>query len=644
VEIDKVSHPHEAGWKDRPSTSTISQSNDTISEEALMSAGATTGHNDSTSSPPGKTPRSARILRLWPAILLLVVFWVFLYANHNIETWMLPRFLSRLLAYGILILGFLAWWLTRSAVSWRDRFLTIGAVVGFGAAACVVADRSMNPFALFMSAIPYVLTVATAWLLISSAMKSRTKRIGFCVLMLLTFGYFDLIRLDGLDASQREETSWRWIPTNEQTFLSGRGGNARPANTTIPTADKPWTPRPGDCLEYRGANRDGVVAGTTLTTNWNDSPPKLLWREKVGPAWSGMIVVDGRIVTQEQRGDLEAVVCYDAATGKEVWAHTDPGRFEESLSGAGPRGTPTFADGRIYASGAKGLLNCLAAETGAVIWSRNVVADASVAPADMPQWGFSESPLVVDGFVVVFAGGAEGKSVLAYQIGDGKLAWTAPGGKQSYSSPQLATLDGQKQIVMHDSHSLMGINIADGNVLWELSGDGESTLPMLQPHVTGADRLVISVGGGASAVAVKRIEGNWFAAPVWTTNKFRPDFNDFVIHKDAIYALSDGVLCCLDVATGKQLWKKGRLGHGQILMLADQDALLMASEKGEVILVSVSRDGFQELGRFQAIEGKTWNGPVLANGRFFLRNGEEMAAFELPLQNAVTDDSAATAR
>ena len=118
-------------------------------------------------------------------------------------------------------------------------------------------------------------------------------------------------------------------------------------------AAEPWVPQSGDCLEYRGSNRDGVIAGLKIDPNWKEHPPKQLWRQKLGPGWSDMIVVDGHLVTQEQRGPSEAVVCYDAASGKELWSHLDPVRFEESLAGAGPRSTPTFSDGRIYTFGTR---------------------------------------------------------------------------------------------------------------------------------------------------------------------------------------------------------------------------------------------------------------------------------------------------
>jgi outer membrane protein assembly factor BamB len=126
-----------------------------------------------------------------------------------------------------------------------------------------------------------------------------------------------------------------------------------------------------------------------------------------------------------------------------------------------------------------------------------------------------------------------------------------------------------------------------------------------------------------------RDEGKWSIVPRWTSNALRPGFNDFVIHKDCAYGLDDGILCCFDLATGKRLWKKGRLGHGQILLLAEQNQLVLSSDTGEIILVTVDREGYKELGRFQPVEGKTWNGPLMVGGRLFFRSNEQLAAYEL---------------
>jgi outer membrane protein assembly factor BamB len=451
------------------------------------------------------------------------------------------------------------------------------------------------------------------------------------------FAFFTLRRFDGLRGAQTGDMSWRWTATHEQDFMSAHAAAAK--HVAAASETKKWTPQPGDCSEFRGPGRDGVLTGVSIVPDWQEHLPKLLWKKKVGPGWSGMIVVDGHLVTQEQRGEVESVVCYDAATGDELWAHDDHVRFEESLAGAGPRGTPTFADGRIFALGGRGTLNCLVPETGAVLWSRDIMKDGEVQPSDMPQWGYSVSPLVVDDLVIVFAGGTKDKSIIAYKVADGSIAWARPGGKQSYSSPQLATLGGKKQIAMHDTSAIRVLNISDGAEQWSKANESELALPMLQPHVVPPNDLVVSTSPGMARFVVTG-ERDDTAAPRWTTNKLRPDFSDFVIHKGLLYGLNNGILCCLDLESGDLLWKKSRLGFGQIVLLGDQDALLVSNEKGEIILVAVDRKGPKELGRFQAIEGKTWNGPVLVGNRVFLRNAAEMAAYELNVQNSSSPSSA----
>src|SRR4051812_5281940 len=542
-----------------------------------MSTITTTQPRESNADAPASAKTSTP-LRVWPAVVLVIAFWTFLYVNYTFEMSQGPRFISRMIGYAIAILAFFGWWLSRSKVLWRDRLLAIAVLIGYGIPACLIAHKSMNWFALVLSAFPFIVTVWTGWLLVSRRLTAQTRRVGFCFLMLPIFAFFTLVRFDGLWAGQQADMHWRWTPTHEQDFLAAHGGKG----VSGAAEAKAWILQPDDCPEFRGPQRDGILTGVSIVADWNEHPPKQLWRKKVGPGWSGMIVVDGHLVTQEQRDKVESVVCYDAATGNELWAHDDSVRFEEPLAGAGPRGTPTFANGRIYSLGGLGMLNCLKPETGEVVWSHDIIKDADVPKADLPQWGYSVSPLVVDGLVVVFAGGTTGRSVLAYRADDGKLAWTAAGGKQSYSSPQLATLAGKKQIVMHDTTAIRVLNIADGKEVWSHPNGSEMSLPMLQPHVVGANDLVASIPPGMARLEVTG-QGSEENVPRWETNKLRPDFSDFVIHKGCIYGLNDGVLCCLDLETGNQVWKKSRLGHGQMLLLADQDALLVSSDKGEII-------------------------------------------------------------
>jgi len=345
-------------------------------------------------------------------------------------------------------------------------------------------------------------------------------------------------------------------------------------------------------------------------------------------------VVGDRLYTQEQRGEQEVVVCYSADTGDEIWSHGDAVRFTEVVSGAGPRATPTFHEGKIYALGAKGVLNCLDAATGRPLWSRDIVADSG---AKVPIWGFSASPLVARGVVTVFAGGPDGKSVLGYQAASGELAWAAGEGQLSYGSPHLARLGGVEQVLMATDAGLTAFHPTTGDVLWRHgwpSGDGMARI--VQPAILSDSDVLIGTGMkvGTRRLHVTRGDDGWADKEVWTTKAINPYFNDLVIHEGHLYGFDGIFFTCVSLEDGQGKWRERGYGGGQVLLLADQGLLLVLTEKtGEVALVRATPDELQELGRFKVIEGKAWNHPVVARGKLFVRNGEEMACFELKLED-----------
>jgi outer membrane protein assembly factor BamB len=401
--------------------------------------------------------------------------------------------------------------------------------------------------------------------------------------------------------------------------------------------------QPGDWPEFRGPGRDDQIHGLKLATDWTATPPKQIWKQRVGPAWSSVSIVDGRLFTQEQRGEKEAVVCYDAATGKEIWAHEDQTRFEDPLSGAGPRGTPTFSEGRIYSLGGTGQLNCLDATAGKVIWAHDVAkdADAEVKPGGfgMRQWGYSNSPLVVDGKVIVFAGGTHKKGLLAYQAENGEPAWHYAAGDDGYSSPQLVSLQGQRQLLIHSNQGLAAVNPTSGTELWNQPCAAAMFLPIAQPQPVSDSQVLAQSENGIQCIRLTDNAGRFSSTQQWDSKSLKASLNDFVVHDGCIYGFDDGVFCCLDLETGKRNWKAGRYGHGQVLLLADQPLLIAMTEDGEAVLISPNAKKLEELARSKIIEGKTWNHPVIAHGRLYARNAEEMACYELPLAKSAPGDS-----
>ena len=321
------------------------------------------------------------------------------------------------------------------------------------------------------------------------------------------------------------------------------------------------------------------------------------------------------------------VASYKVSTGEPVWQHRDAVRFWESNGGAGPRATPTLSHGRVYTFGATGIVNALNAGNGALIWSCNAATDTGV---EVPVWGFASSPLVVDDLVVVAASGR----LVAYAAATGERRWLGPTGGAGYSSPHLATIDGVAQILLLRGSRTISVAPPDGSLLWEhtwVPGVG-----IVQPAVAEGDTVLLSTGDamggiGMRRIAVSRRPAGWTVEERWTSRGLKPYYNDFVVHKGHAFGFDGSILACIDLADGNRKWKGGRYGSGQLVLLADQDLLLVMTEEGELALVKATPDQFAELAKVPAIEGKTWNHPVLVGDVLLVRNGEEMAAFRLAL-------------
>jgi outer membrane protein assembly factor BamB len=413
----------------------------------------------------------------------------------------------------------------------------------------------------------------------------------------------------------------------------GLGGQAaralEPAEFAIGNNDYP---------EYRNRLRDGVAHGPPLVrAPAADHHP--LWRKPVGGGYSGFAAAGKALITLEQRGVNEAVVCYDAPTGEQVWAHSYAASFQETLGGDGPRATPTLRGDRVYSLGATGKLVCLRARDGELVWQADVLADNANI-----HWGMSGSPLVMGDLVIVNPGrqqdSAAARAVLAYDRQTGKEVWHAGDHPGGYASPMRARLAGQEQVVIFDADGLAGYDADGKGELWRYDKPSYNGINVAQPLVLDQDRLFVSsgYGKGCALVRVQKQGQRWSVEELWKTHALQCKFTSPVLYKDHIYGLDEGTLACVDAATGERAWRGKRYGHGQLLR--QDDLLVILSEEGEVALVEASPKAFRELGRRAALRGdKTWNCPALANGLLYVRNSQEMACFDLraPTEGTSTD-------
>ena len=253
--------------------------------------------------------------------------------------------------------------------------------------------------------------------------------------------------------------------------------------------------------------------------------------------------------------------------------------------------------------------------------------------------------MVVGDLVVIAAAGR----LVAYDAATGQQRWMGPTGGAGYSSPHLATIDGVPQILLLRGSRTISVAPADGSLLWEHRW--EPGVGIVQPAVADKDGVLLTTGDAMGGVGMRRIAvsrssldsardrpldsardrpSGWTIEERWTSRGLKPYFSDFVVHEGNAFGFDGSILACINLAHGNRKWKGGRYGSGQLILLPDQDVLLVLSEEGELALVSATPDKFSEVARFKAIEGKTWNHPVLVGDILLVRNGEEMAAFRLP--------------
>jgi outer membrane protein assembly factor BamB len=378
--------------------------------------------------------------------------------------------------------------------------------------------------------------------------------------------------------------------------------------------------------DFRGPNRAGEYAESPINVAWPAAGLPRLWKQPIGLGYASFTVGEGRAYTIEQRRDKEAVTAYDIETGRELWAFSYPASFDEVLGGPGPRATPVYHDGLVYSLGAMGDLYCLSAATGKPKWSKNILADNDTKNI---HWAMSGAPLIVDDMVVVTPGGTSGKSIVAYNRLTGAPLWKSLNDRNGYTSPILATLAGRRQIVWISAERAVGIGVDDGKLLWEYPWPAQMDMNCSQPVVIDENDVLLSSAEDPGAALLKIAnDGDAFSAQqVWKNNRLKNKFNSSVLYQGYIYGFDEAILACIDPKTGDLKWKGGRYGYGQLLLAGGY--LVILTDQGELVLVRATPESHQELARFQAIEGKTWNIPAIDNGLLVVRNAEEMACFRI---------------
>jgi outer membrane protein assembly factor BamB len=431
-------------------------------------------------------------------------------------------------------------------------------------------------------------------------------------------------RIEEHRAAQRTAASSAPTPDSVGPSPSPPAAGGDAASSTAATATTGASS--ADWPAFRGARRDGIAAAPAIRSEWPVDGLTPMWKQPIGGGYASFAVAGGRAFTIEQRGPREVASAYDVRTGRELWTTAWDALFQEYMGGDGPRATPTWADGVVYVLGATGEFRALEEATGRTIWRVNILDDNDAANA---QWGMAASPLAIDDTVVVTPGGEAGRSVVAYDRRTGRRVWSAQDDHAGYAAPMLATLAGVRQIVVFSAARVMGLTPDGGRLLWEYPWQTQSDINAAQPLVVGDSRLFVSsgYGSGAAVIEIAKQGSSLGVREVWRNVRMKNRFNSSVFHDGYIYGFDEAVFACIDAATGDLKWKGGRYGYGQVLLAAGH--LVVLTEEGDLALLRATPERHDELARFSAISGKTWNVPAMTGSILLVRNLAEMAAFDL---------------
>ncbi|MCP4374829.1 MAG: PQQ-binding-like beta-propeller repeat protein [bacterium] len=359
-----------------------------------------------------------------------------------------------------------------------------------------------------------------------------------------------------------------------------------------------------DWTMYRGPNHTGISG----ETGWYDASAgvKILWKQKIGIGFGSIAVSGGRAYAMGNKSGKDTVFCFDAKTGRKVWAYSYPARLVPKLYEGGPGGTPTVDGKYVYTLSKHGDLYCLSADGGSVKWKVKI-------KTKMPGWGFAGSPLVVGDLLILNTGSAGA----AYNKKTGRKVWSSGAGASGYATPVPIKRNGKPHVIIFTRQSVVIVAVANGKKVWEAPWKTKYDVNAADPIIAGKN-LFISSGYNAGCCLLPMGKAN--PKPIWKNKNMRNKMSGCVLLDGHVYGFDETKLTCLDLKTGKKKWSEGSLGRGTVMMADGK--LILLSERGKLVIASASPDGYKELSSGVILKAGTrcWSMPALCDGLIYARN------------------------
>jgi outer membrane protein assembly factor BamB len=377
-----------------------------------------------------------------------------------------------------------------------------------------------------------------------------------------------------------------------------------------------------DWPRFRGPDGDGMSKDTGINKDWKAKPPKELWKISLGDnGYAGPSVAAGKLFIIDHAGAEDIVRAVNITTGADVWKFNYPDAAKDNYGFA--RSTPTYDNGKLYTLSRTGMLHCLDAEKGTKLWAKNIKSEYKGVHG---SWEYSMSPFV-DGDKLIMCPGGPNASVVALDKNTGNEIWKGGGSDQAgYSTPLVATIGGKRQYVVFTGNGLIGVDPANGAVLWSFPWDVSYKVNAAAPIVIG-DTVFIASGYGKGCALVQ-VQGG-AAKALWTNKAIKAHFNSAILHEKFIYGTGDpGELVCLDPATGNIVWSQKGFEKGGIIGV-DGVIIALDGKSGDAVMCKMTNTAYQELGRFTPLGGQSWTAPIIADGKLYVRNKQALVCLDL---------------
>ena len=381
-----------------------------------------------------------------------------------------------------------------------------------------------------------------------------------------------------------------------------------------------------DWPQWRGANRDARASGFTAPKTW----PKELtqkWKVSVGSGDATPALVGNKLYVFVRQGDDEVIRCLDAVNGKELWQEK---YAAQAVSGPaarhpGPRSSPTVAEGKIVTIGVGGVLSCLDAAKGKMLWHKDDFSGA------WPRFYTSSSPLVTGGLCIAQLGGESNGGIVAYDLATGNEKWKWTGDGTAYASPVLLTVGGTKMVVTLTPKKIVGIGVTDGKLLWEAPFPVQGrAYNAATPIIDGATVIYAGSGRGTKAVKIEKTADGFAAKELWSNPDNAVQFNSPVLKGGQIYGISQaGVLFCLDAKDGKTLWTT-ELGVRDFGSIVDAGSVLLAlTPKGDLTVFEPSDKEYKKVAGYKVADSDTYGYPVVAGKDVFVKDKDSVTLWSI---------------